>query len=235
MIATLASDCTLAQKAAILRFIEGYGLRVHVGEAGSTTVVSIIGDPEPGMAEEIAGLVGVESVSTEAPRYPFVAREARNSPTTVRVGDVLIGGTELVVIAGPCSVESGDQIARIARGVAASGAVLLRGGAFKPRTSPYAFQGLGEEGLQLLAGGPGGDRARRGLGVCCPRGRRSHDQLCRHAPGGKPQHAELPPPVGGRGATEAGAAETRADVHDRRAPVGRRVHRGLREPAGGSL
>ena len=152
VIATLASDCTLAQKAAILRFIEGYGLRVHVGEAGSTTVVSIIGDPEPGMAEEIAALVGVESVSTEAPRYPFVAQEARNSPTTVKVGDVLIGGTELVVIAGPCSVESGDQIARIARGVAASGAVLLHGGAFKPRTSPYAFQGLGEEGLQLLAG-----------------------------------------------------------------------------------
>ena len=151
MIATLTEDCTLAQKAAILRFVEGYGLRVHVGEAGSTTVVSIIGDPEPGMAEEIAALVGVASVSTEAPRYPFVAREARNSPTTVRVGDVLIGGPELVVIAGPCSVESGEQIARIARGVADAGAVLLRGGAFKPRTSPYSFQGLGEEGLQFLA------------------------------------------------------------------------------------
>ncbi len=151
MIATLTQDCTLAQKAAILRFVEGYGLRVHVGEAGSTTVVSIIGDPEPGLAEQVSTLVGVASVSTEAPLYPFVAREARNSPTTVKVGTVLIGGPELVVIAGPCSVESEEQIARIARGVADAGAVLLRGGAFKPRTSPYSFQGLGEEGLQFLA------------------------------------------------------------------------------------
>ena len=118
MIATLTADCTLAQKAAILRFVEGYGLRVHVGEAGSTTVVSVIGDYEPGMAESIGALVGVASVSTEAPLYPFVAREARNSPTTVRVGDVVVGGPEIVVIAGPCSVESEDQIDRIANGVA---------------------------------------------------------------------------------------------------------------------
>ncbi|HEY6628814.1 MAG TPA: 3-deoxy-7-phosphoheptulonate synthase [Acidimicrobiia bacterium] len=161
MIATLTADCTLAQKAAILRFIEGYGLRVHVGEAGSTTVVSVIGDYEPGMAESIGALVGVDSVSTEAPLYPFVARAARNSPTTVRVGDVVVGGPEIVVIAGPCSVESAAQIDRIATGVAKEGAVLLRGGAFKPRSSPYSFQGMGEDGLELLAAA----RESTGLGV----------------------------------------------------------------------
>ena len=98
------------------------------------------------MAESIGALVGVDSVSTDAPRYPFVAREARNSPTTVRVGDVVIGGPEIVVIAGPCSVESEAQSLGSPDRVAKEGAVLLRGGAFKPRTSPYSFQGLGEDG-----------------------------------------------------------------------------------------
>jgi 3-deoxy-7-phosphoheptulonate synthase len=161
MIATLSSVCTLGEKAAILRFIEGHGLRVHVGEAGATTIVSIIGDPEPGIAESIGALPGVESVSLDAPRYPFVAREARVEPSTVKVGDVVIGGKGVAVIAGPCSVESEEQLLTIARSVAKEGAVLLRGGAFKPRTSPYSFQGLGEEGLEMLA------RAREetGLGV----------------------------------------------------------------------
>ena len=161
MIATLSSVCTLGEKAAILRFIEGHGLRVHVGEAGTTTIVSIIGDPEPGIAESIGALSGVESVSLDAPRYPFVAREARAEPSTVKVGDVVIGGKGVAVIAGPCSVESEEQLLTIARSVAKEGAVLLRGGAFKPRTSPYSFQGLGEDGLEMLA------RAREetGLGV----------------------------------------------------------------------
>jgi 3-deoxy-7-phosphoheptulonate synthase len=161
VIATLSNGCTLSEKAAILRFIEGHGLRVHVGEAGATTIVSIIGDPEPGIAETIAGLAGVESVSLDAPRYPFVAREARIEPSTVKVGDVVIGARGVVVIAGPCSVESEDQLLTIARAVAKEGAALLRGGAFKPRTSPYSFQGLGEKGLEMLAAA----REETGLGV----------------------------------------------------------------------
>ncbi len=161
MIASLSDNCTLAQKAAILRFIESHGLRVHVGEAGAGTIVSIIGDPEPGLGEMIAALPGVESVSLEAPRYPFVAREARSAPSTVRVSDVVIGGRGTAVIAGPCSVESESQLLTIARAVAKEGAVLLRGGAFKPRTSPYSFQGLGEQGLALLALA----REETGLGV----------------------------------------------------------------------
>jgi len=161
VIATLASECTLAEKAAILRFIEGHGLRVHVGEAGVTTIVSVIGEPEAGIGETIASLPGVESVSLDAPRYPFVAREARSEPSTVKVRDIVIGGPGVAVIAGPCSVESQDQLLGIARAVAKEGAVLLRGGAFKPRTSPYSFQGLGELGLEMLALA----RVETGLGV----------------------------------------------------------------------
>ncbi len=161
MIASLSDTCTLAEKAAILRFIEAHGLRVHVGEAGARTIVSIIGDPEPGLGETIASLPGVETVSLEAPRYPYVAREARHDPSTVKVNDVVIGGQGTVVIAGPCSVESEEQLSIIARSVAEDGATLLRGGAFKPRTSPYSFQGLGGRGLELLASA----RERTGLGV----------------------------------------------------------------------
>jgi len=83
--------------------------------------------------------------------YKLVARKNRPEGSTVSIGDVVIGGTEFVVAAGPCAVESRDQLMQAATGVAAGGARLLRAGAFKPRTSPYAFQGLGEEGLQLLA------------------------------------------------------------------------------------
>jgi 3-deoxy-7-phosphoheptulonate synthase len=161
LIATLSGKCTLAEKAAILRFVEAHGLRAHVGEAGATTLVSIIGDPESGTAEVIRALPGVESVSLEAARYPFVAREARSAPSTVKVRDVVIGAVPVVVIAGPCSVESADQLLTIARSVSKEGATLLRGGAFKPRTSPYSFQGLGEDGLEFLAMA----REETGLGV----------------------------------------------------------------------
>lgn len=83
--------------------------------------------------------------------YPLASREEHPSPTVVRVGEVAIGGGEPILIAGPCSVESRDQIMAAARAVRAAGGAMLRGGAYKPRTSPYGFQGLGEQGLRLLA------------------------------------------------------------------------------------
>jgi 3-deoxy-D-arabino-heptulosonate 7-phosphate (DAHP) synthase len=86
-----------------------------------------------------------------AARYPLVARNGREETTRVRVGAVEIGGEEFVVAAGPCAIETEEQVRASARAVAQAGARLLRGGAFKPRTSPYSFQGLGREGLRLLA------------------------------------------------------------------------------------
>ncbi len=104
---------------------------------------------------------GVAEIKAEAPPYPQVSRDYRESNTVVVVGGVEVGGPEVVVIAGPCSVESAEQVMTIAEGVAAGGARILRGGAFKPRTSPYSFQGMGEEGLHLLAAA----RERTGLPV----------------------------------------------------------------------
>ena len=161
MIATLKPDCTLAEKAAIIRHIESHGLRVHVGDSGERPVVSIIGSPGPDLADELGGLDGVESVSLHAPSYPLVSLGSQPGPSVVKVRDVLVGSGPVVVMAGPCSVESAQQLEAVSDGVAASGAVMLRGGAFKPRTSPYSFQGLGLEGLELLRAN--GDRT--GLGV----------------------------------------------------------------------
>ncbi len=102
-------------------------------------------------ADDVARMPGVESVEELSTPYRLVARAVRPRGTVVTIGDVEVGAGALVVAAGPCSVESRGQILETAHAVAAAGATLLRGGAFKPRTSPYAFQGLGEEGLELLA------------------------------------------------------------------------------------
>ncbi len=104
---------------------------------------------------------GVADLQPDAPGYPLVSRTHKPESTRVKVDDVVIGGRELVVMAGPCSVESREQILEAAQAVSAAGARVLRGGAFKPRTSPYSFQGLGEEGLKLLAAA----RDRTGLKV----------------------------------------------------------------------
>jgi 3-deoxy-7-phosphoheptulonate synthase len=100
---------------------------------------------------ELAGLAGVASVEPHAVPYKLVGRAVRPEGTRVRVGPVVVGGREFVVAAGPCAVESRGQVLEAALAVAGAGARLLRGGAYKPRTSPYSFQGLGEEGLELLA------------------------------------------------------------------------------------
>ncbi|HHN75219.1 MAG TPA: 3-deoxy-7-phosphoheptulonate synthase [Acidobacteria bacterium] len=161
MIAVLARGCSVRVKAEIVRFIEGRGFRVQVSQADGRSLVGVIGDGAARLAEPLAAMSGVEEVRPAARPYPLVAREHHPRATRVKIGDVTIGGEEVVVIAGPCSVESREQLLATARRVAAGGARLLRGGAFKPRSSPYSFQGLGIEGLELLAEA----RSATGLGV----------------------------------------------------------------------
>lgn len=151
MIAILSRECTLRQKTDVVRRLEAEGYRVTIGVHGEETIVGIIGAARPGLEECLATMPGVRATHAEAPAYALVSRAHHPETTRVRAGGVTIGGTEIIVMAGPCSVESEAQIGSIARAVAASGARILRGGAFKPRTSPYGFQGLGEEALRLLA------------------------------------------------------------------------------------
>ena len=151
MIAILKKECPLELKAGVVRFIESRGFRVQVSELAEESWVGVIGAGAESLAAELAALAGVEGVRTAAPPYPQVSREHHPGPTQVKAGPVRIGGEEVIVAAGPCAVESEEQLMAVAEGVAAAGASILRGGAFKPRTSPYSFQGLGERGLRILA------------------------------------------------------------------------------------
>lgn len=151
MIVVLEGDVSLKDKASIVRFIEQNGGRLLVSELGNATHIGLVDTAAQALAGEIEAMPGVASIRSEAPPYPQVSREHQETDSIVDVGDVAVGDSDVVVMAGPCSVESADQISIVAKGVAEAGARVLRGGAFKPRTSPYSFQGLGEEGLFLLA------------------------------------------------------------------------------------
>jgi len=136
----------------VCRRIVAMGYAPHTIRGTLRTVVGAIGDDRG--KERLRALESLECVEAVTPilqPYKLASREVRHDPTEVRVGDVTIGGKTIVVMAGPCSVESRSQLLETAERVKAAGAHVLRGGAFKPRTSPYAFQGLEEEGLKLLA------------------------------------------------------------------------------------
>jgi 3-deoxy-7-phosphoheptulonate synthase len=152
MIVVLGSGCSLKEKASVVRFIEGRGGRLLVSEIGDETHIGLIGTEAQSLAGEIESMPGVTELRAVAAPYPQVARDHHPENSEVRVGDVRIGGTEIVVIAGPCAVEDEEQLSSVGEAVARFGARMLRGGAFKPRSSPYSFQGLGEEALVLLAG-----------------------------------------------------------------------------------
>src|SRR3954452_4379485 len=124
----------------------------HVGEERTViAVVGEIGSRRPALLEQFARLPGVASVTPISRPYKLVSREFQPHDTVIRVLDAVIGDGSLTVMAGPCSIESREQLMETADFVAARGATVLRGGAFKPRTSPYSFQGLGVEGLRYLA------------------------------------------------------------------------------------
>ena len=130
--------------------LEELGFKVHRIDGVMRTILGAIGDKRGIDPRTLVVLEGVEEVVEITKPYKLASREFKREDTAIKIGDVEIGGKELVLMAGPCSVESEEQIHTIARIVAQGGAKVLRGGAFKPRTSPYSFQGLGEKGLKLL-------------------------------------------------------------------------------------
>ncbi|MCX7624234.1 MAG: 3-deoxy-7-phosphoheptulonate synthase [Thermomicrobium sp.] len=152
MILRLRSNAEPHEHRALVTTLRDYGLDVTYLVGGGAPVVGI---HTPGLprafADDLARLPVVETVLEPSRPYRLAAREVRPEGTVVRVGSACIGGREPVIIAGPCTVESREQLLRIAEAVREAGATLLRGGAYKPRTSPYSFQGLGERGLELLA------------------------------------------------------------------------------------
>jgi 3-deoxy-7-phosphoheptulonate synthase len=152
VIIVMNSHAAPEQVDGVVRRLEEFGLGAHISGGAERTVIGVIGIGFPQELPELMELLpGVDRVTRITKSYKLASREFRPSDTVVEVGDVQIGGDELVVMAGPCSVESREQLLETAHAVKAAGARLLRGGAFKPRTSPYSFQGLGPGGLELLA------------------------------------------------------------------------------------
>lgn len=136
----------------VIEWIESVGYKPHVSKGVERTIIGAVGDEREKvrlMAAE--NMPGVEKVMPILQPYKLASRETRDGDTVIEIGDVQVGGPKCVVIAGPCAVESESQLMETAVAVKEAGASMLRGGAFKPRTSPYSFQGLEEEGLKILA------------------------------------------------------------------------------------
>ena len=150
MIAVLKSGTTDAQREHLIAWLKHMNLDVHVSMGKNVTVLGLVGDTSRVDMELLTSLDIVESVKRVSEPYKQANRKFHPNDTVIKIGDVQIGGGNFALIAGPCSVESQDQITQIALDVKAGGAQILRGGAFKPRTSPYAFQGLKNEGIKML-------------------------------------------------------------------------------------
>ena len=131
--------------------VEALGLRTHISRGEARTVIGCIGDEAVLREAPLMSIPGVEAVHQVMNPYKLASRSFTAEPTTIQLGDTLVGGPELIVIAGPCTVEGKEMMSQTATAVASAGARALRGGAFKPRSSPYSFMGMGQAGLEVLA------------------------------------------------------------------------------------
>jgi len=149
----MKKDCDDKEINDVIGRLDGAGLKGHLSEGVERKVIGVVGVAQvlPDLRETLELMPGVEEVVPITRPYKLSSREFQPKNTVIKVGGVTIGGNELVVMAGPCAVETEEQVMSSARAVKAAGANILRGGAFKPSTSPYSFRGLGEEGLKLLA------------------------------------------------------------------------------------
>ena len=151
MIVIMATDATADNLAEVKRRIENNeGLSTRIMYGVERNVIGVLGTLPPDLKDEMELIPGVMEVVRISNPYKLASREFHPENTTIKVGEAIIGGPEPVIMAGPCSVEDEDQMVSTAKAVKAAGARILRGGAFKPRTSPYSFRGMGVEGLELL-------------------------------------------------------------------------------------
>ncbi len=151
MIVVLREGASPEERAAVIRRLSHLGMTVHQSEGMNGRILALVGDEDRLRNQAIESFPGVERVVALTKPYKLASREFHPDPHVVNVGPVAVGGPRIAVMAGPCSVENRADFLDVARRVKAAGATIVRGGAFKPRTSPYSFQGLGKEGLKILA------------------------------------------------------------------------------------
>jgi len=159
MLIVMRHGCSEKEMSDLLERLTKMGFAGHVSKGVERTVIGVVGRTYPDLKDVLETLPGVDDVVPITKPYKLSSREFQPQDTRVKVGDLTIGGEEVVVIAGPCAVETEEQLLKTAHAVKAAGANILRGGAFKPSTSPYSFRGLGEDGLKLL------DEARKETGL----------------------------------------------------------------------
>ncbi len=151
MIVVMKSSAATRDVSAVVAKIEEHGYQVNISEGDERMIIGIIGEGRPLEREQLEWMNGVERVVPVEKPFKLASREYHPQDTHFPIGGHMVGSKELVIMAGPCSVEGRSQIVEIAHAVKEAGAHILRGGAYKPRSSPYSFQGLGEKGLQYLA------------------------------------------------------------------------------------
>ena len=161
MVIIMKSEATQQQIDNVVERVKFAGLDVHISVGEQCTLIGVIGDRTRLGEAPLEAMPGVDRTMPITAPYKLASRDFRQEDTIITVNGVKIGGKEIVVMAGPCAVESTEQIVQIAKIVSESGAKFLRGGAFKPRTGPYSFQGFGEKGLKMLAEA----KAETGLGI----------------------------------------------------------------------
>jgi len=150
MIVVMKSEATMTEISSVVKMVESMGYKPHPTRGADRTIIGVVDALQGADFSLLESAPGVEQVIPITKAYKLVSREFRPQNTIVNVNGVAVGGDRFVVMAGPCAVENRDQVLTAARAVREHGASILRGGAFKPRTSPYSFQGLGEEGLRIL-------------------------------------------------------------------------------------
>jgi 3-deoxy-7-phosphoheptulonate synthase len=151
MIVIMKAQARMGEVSALISRIEDAGYTVHLSEGEERTIVGVIGNGRPLERDQLERMPGVERCVPILQPFKLASREFKPTGSSFPIGEHMVGGDEIVIMAGPCSVESRSQILETAHACKEAGAHILRGGAFKPRSSPYSFQGLGEEGLEYLA------------------------------------------------------------------------------------
>jgi 3-deoxy-7-phosphoheptulonate synthase len=151
MMVVMRTDATPEEIQGIVEIITKYGMHTHISEGEERTIIGMVGDSRNVQLEQVLRQPGVDRIVPISRPYKLASREFQAEDSIFRLNGVTVGGKEIVIIAGPCAVEDRTQLLETAHAVCEAGAHLLRGGAFKPRTSPYSFQGIGEKGLELLA------------------------------------------------------------------------------------
>lgn len=151
MMIIMNMDASEAQLQAVIARVEANGFKTHVINGVERSVIGVLGNNPSQIRDQFIDMPGIEGFAPISRPYKIASRELVNANTVFPLDGVQVGGEEIIIMAGPCAVESRTQLLEIAHAVKEAGAQVLRGGAYKPRTSPYAFQGLGEEGLEILA------------------------------------------------------------------------------------